>query len=347
MKAEFILIGIGVGLLVLFVVQQQSPLVVSNSELSATDSAADHQKAGLLNEHSSKKMMNQELPVTLKNTSLKGTKIDGIYPVDAQGNLLISKDIKQRFEYFLSTMGEFELEHVLNMIKDDISDNLNSPAKEQALKLFDDYVAYKFALSELEASLNQAQDYEMNDVSRMRFQLEQMRDVRREYLGIEAVDAFFGFDEMYDDFMLASLEVKNNRQLTAKERQEQLKSLEQSLPQDVQEMRNETQRVSQVFLQTEQMKKEGGSDDEIYALNEQEFGQEAAQRLQELNQQRNKWQSRVDGYLQQKSAILSDESMTDKEQKDAVNTLKASGFESSEFTKLSAYELMHEEAEAQ
>lgn len=290
------------------------------------------------------KKASQALPEKLKQTSLKGTTIDGMYPVDAQGNLLLSKDIKNRFEYFLSTMGEFELEQVLGMIKEDIALNLGSPAKEQALKLFDDYVAYKYALSDLEASLSAPQDYEVNDIERMRSQLQQMRDVRRDYLDVEAVDAFFGFDEMYDDFMLARLEVQNNQQLSDEEKRAQLIGLEQGLPQDVQDMRDETQRVSQVFSLTEDIRKSGGTDEEIYTVNEQEFGQEAAQRLQALNQQRNEWQSRVNSFLAKKKSIEIDDQLSENEKEKSISDIKSTMFEQEEYRKLTAYELMATES---
>jgi lipase chaperone LimK len=291
--------------------------------------------------------VNNQLPDDLIATSLKGTEIDGLYPVDQDGNLLFSKSIKNRFEYFLSLMGEFELEQVLQMIKDDIALNLTSPAKEQALKLFDDYVAYKYALAELEASLSAAQGYEKNDIQRIRYQLQKMRDVRREYLPIDAVDAFFGFDEMYDDFMISSLEIKNNQQLTEPEKQQQLIGLENNLPQDVQTMRDETQRVSQVFLITEEIIKSGGSDQDVFEVNQREFGQEAALRLQVLNEQRNQWQSRVDNYVGEKQAIESNDQLTQEQIEVEVKLLKEAQFESTELNKLSAYEIIKKESGSQ
>lgn len=296
---------------------------------------------------SSAQTQSNVLPEHLKNTSLKGTSIDGLYPVDNQGNLLLSKDIKNRFEYFLSTMGEFEIAQVMDMIKEDIALNLVSPAKEQALKLFDDYIAYKYALADLEASLDTPEDYEIHDIERMRSQLQQMRNVRREYLSSDAVDAFFGFDEMYDDFMLARLEVQNNQQLSAQEKQQQLDGLEDSLPQDVKIMREETQRISQVFLLTEEVKKQGGTEQDVYDINEQEFGQEAAQRLQVLEQQRQQWQNRVNRFMVKKHSIEQDENLSDAEKSRAIENTRSTMFEQTEYTKLSAYELMYEEASAQ
>ena len=278
------------------------------------------------------------------NTSLKGTSIDGMYPVDSDGNLVLSDAIKHRFEYFLSTMGEFPLEQVLQMVKEDISMNLQSPAKEQALKLFDDYVAYKYALVELEKNFESATSYEVNDIERFRYQLEQLRNKRREYLDGAAVDAFFGFDELYDDFMLSQLDIQNNSQLTPQEKQQQLKDLQQTLPIELQKMREETQRVSTVFELTQDMKKNGANESEIFEYNSQEFGQAAAERLQKLEKEREKWQEKVNGYLLSKNNILSDELLTEQEKAEKVERLKNDTFSAQEKKRLPAFEIMANES---
>ncbi len=277
------------------------------------------------------------------NTSLKGTSIDGMYPIDSDGNLVLSDAIKHRFEYFLSTMGEFPLEQVLQMVKEDIAVNLKSPAKEQALKLFDDYVAYKYALVELEKNFESPTSYEVNDIERFRYQLEQLRNKRREYLDSAAVDAFFGFDELYDDFMLSQLDIQNNSQLTPQEKQQQLKDLQQTLPIELQEMREETQRVSTVFELTQGMKKDGVNESEIFDYNSQEFGQAAAERLQKLERERDEWQQKVNGYLKRKTTILSDELLSEMEKSEQVNNIKDEIFNPQEKKRLPAFEIMANE----
>ena len=279
----------------------------------------------------------------LKNSSLKGTDIDGMYPVDESGNLLFSKSIKYRFEYFLSTLGEFPLEQVLQMVRDDIQLNLQDPARQQALDLFDDYIAYKYALAELEGSFEAGASYESQDIQKLRFQLQQLRDKRREYLPSEAVDAFFGFDELYDDFVLTSLEIKHSQQLTAQEKQQQLKSLEQSLPSEVQEMRDETTRISHVFKLTQEMKEQGASMEDIFDYNSQEFGQQAAERLQVLDENRQAWQVKVQNYLADKQAILAQEELSEVEKAEKINVLKSGQFSQQEQARLPAFELMHKE----
>ena len=274
-------------------------------------------------------------------TSLKGTDKDGAYPTDDQGNLLMSAAIKERFEYFLSTLGEFPLESVLQMVRDDIELSLQSPAKEQALKLFDDYIAYKYSLAELEKSMDAAQNYEINDIERFRMQLERLRDKRREYLAQDTVDAFFGFDEMYDDFMLARLEIQNSSQLTKQEKLEQIKSLEDSLPEAVKDMRDDSQKVSQAFKVSESMREEGANDEEVFDYNSQQFGQEAAVKLQDLNDQRAAWKSRVENYLQKKSNIEMNENLDSQQQQESIAELREQHFSETEIKRLPAFEIIY------
>ena len=304
---------------------------------SQADSAVDHIKGN-------RPDVNNTLPDFLQTSSLKGTVIDGLYPVDENGNLLLSGSIKHRFEYFLSTMGEFSLEEVQAMIRDDIRLNLEEPARSQALQLFDDYIGYKYALSELEQSLQAPQEYEISDIQRMRYQLEQLRDKRREYFSQEAVDAFFGFDELYDDFMLNRLEIQSNSQLTPQQKAEQIASLEQNLPAQVRTMRDETQRISQVFDLTNKMRDEGATESEIFERNSQEFGQAAAQRLQQLDNKRKAFAEQADRFLENKNTILADESLTDAQKQQQINAALES-FDDNERRRLKALELMRQETQ--
>lgn len=271
-----------------------------------------------------------------EKTSLKGTDIDGAYPVGPDGHLLLNVSIKERFEYFLSTLGEFSLDEVLALVRDDISRELQEPARSEALKLFEDYIAYKRSLVELEKQLGSAASFEQYDMSNMRLRLDQLRNKRREYLSAEAADAFFGFDETYDDFMLGKLDIMNNPQLTADEKAAQISMLENQLPAQLQDMRSETERISQVFAQTEKMKQQGATAEEVYAQNSAAFGSEAAARIATLENQRAQWQQRIDTYLAAKKAVQdSQRSETQKQQ--AIEQLRAA-FTPQEQLRLAAYE---------
>lgn len=316
-------------------------VIQSNSNpISSASNAFD--KANNVNDQH---QPSQVLPDILKDSSLKGTLIDGLYPVDEDGNLLLSNSIKHRFEYFLSVMGEFSLDEIKTMVREDIELNLQDPARSQALQLFDDYLSYKQSLVALEQTLQAPESYEVHDIERMRYQLSQLRDKRREYFNQETVDAFFGFDEMYDEFMLSRLEIQASSQLTQDEKQAQIDSLEQSLPEEVRNMRDDTQRISQVFEKANQMRSSGATQAEIFELNSQEFGQEAAQRLQQLDYSRQAFQNKVDTYLNTKKAILDDATLSDIEKNEKLSEALSS-FDESEQRRLKAYELMASEKAA-
>ncbi len=320
-----------------------SSQVIESHRSNTLPEAMPHQVENQPTE-SSKSLANDK--IDWQKTSLKGTDIDGMYPVDSDGNLLFSAAIKHRFEYFLSTMGEFPLDDVLQMVRGDIEANLTSPAKEQALKLFDDYIAYKYALVELEKTFEPSQHYEVSNIERFRHQLEQLRNKRREHLDSEAADAFFGFDELYDDFMLSQLEIQNNSQLTPSEKQQQIQALQQGLPEDVRQMREETERISKVFELTQEMKEEGASESQVFDYNSQQFGQEAAQRLQALDENRQAWQQKVDNYLLEKSQILKDDLLSHEEQIQEIKRLANERFTSLELKRLPAFEVMAQDSES-
>ncbi len=305
-----------------------------------THSTGGPQELGSINADKNIKAAQNSINIDLEKTSLKGTDIDGLYPVDEQGNLMFSKSIKYRFEYFLSTIGEFPLEQVLQMVRDDIELNLSDPAKKQALSLFEDYIAYKYALSELEGSFVASESYEIRDTQQLRFQLQQLRDKRREYLSNDAVDAFFGFDELYDDYVLTSLEIKQSHQLSALEKEQQLKSLHLSLPSEVQEMRDETTRISHVFQLTQEMKAEGANQQDIFDYNSQQFGQQAAERLKVLDEHRQAWQQKVQAYLINKQEVLDQEDLSDTQKNEKIEQLKNSQFSHKEKNRLPAFEIM-------
>lgn len=278
------------------------------------------------------------LPKELDITSLKGTDIDGAYPVDGQGKLILSDDIKHRFEYFLSLMGEFPQEDVLELVREDIKINLKEPALSEAMALFENYIDYKLTLVELEQQLQAPADYEMNDIELMRAQLDKLRNLRKEHLGDEVSDAFYGFDDVYDDYMLNRIEIINNRQLTEEEKQQQLTGLQEQLPPGLQTMRDETARISNAFEAVEQMKQDGASSEEVFQYNSQQFGQQAAFRLQELESQRTAWRERIDDYLWEKADIETDPQMSAQEKQKAIEALQQNRFSATELKRLPAYE---------
>ncbi|PBD22627.1 lipase chaperone, partial [Pseudomonas aeruginosa] len=91
-------------------------------------------------------------------TSFRGTSVDGSFSVDASGNLLITRDIRNLFDYFLSAVGEEPLQQSLDRLRAYIAAELQEPARGQALALMQQYIDYKKELVLLERDLPRLAD---------------------------------------------------------------------------------------------------------------------------------------------------------------------------------------------
>src|SRR5690606_16991165 len=81
--------------------------------------------------------------------SLQGTDVDGELLVDAQGNLVASIGVRRVFDYFLSTLGEEDLDTIKARIAAHLVEKLPPEAARQAWRLLNNYLDCQHALSEL------------------------------------------------------------------------------------------------------------------------------------------------------------------------------------------------------
>src|SRR5690606_19818417 len=90
--------------------------------------------------------------------SLRGTEVGGRLQTDADGNLLISDQLRHLFDYYLSTTGEQNHAQIVAQVQALIRDSLDDPARSQALDLFQRYLDYQRALVALEQDFPAAAD---------------------------------------------------------------------------------------------------------------------------------------------------------------------------------------------
>jgi lipase chaperone LimK len=83
---------------------------------------------------------NSPQPPDLASTSLAGTQPDGEWGVNAQGQLKASRALRQRFDYYLSLIGEMPLASIEAALRAAAEKDLKEPALGQVLALFQRYV---------------------------------------------------------------------------------------------------------------------------------------------------------------------------------------------------------------
>lgn len=272
-----------------------------------------------------------DLPPTPR--SLEGTEVDGELRADADGNLLIESDIRRVFDYFLSTVGEDDVEQVKARIALHLSEVLPDSAARQAWELFERYEAYGEAM--------EAMPQHDGTVAGMGESLKQRQQLRQEWLGQNVAEAFYGFDDAFDNYTLARMAVQQDESLSAEEQAARLQALEDNLPAPVREVRQRANLPVQVSQDVAALREAGATDHEIRALREAALGREAAERLEALDQQRAQWDQRYADYRRQVAEIAAS-GLAPEDQEREVARLRESTFDEQERRRVQALDRMQE-----
>ncbi|KPQ02903.1 lipase secretion chaperone [Marinobacter sp. HL-58] len=177
-------------------------------------------------------------------SSLAGTEIDGSLRADDNGNLIIDLETRDFFDYFLNTIGEVSPEKALDQIETLARDNLPEQAAEQALALLDQYLDYKDSALALGS-----QNLDPTRQSDPQYQLEMlkgaladMKQLRRNSFDASTHEAFFGLEEAYGDYTLASLDIQQRTDLSAESKATLQEWHRQQLPEVIR--RTETRMIA-------------------------------------------------------------------------------------------------------
>lgn len=165
-------------------------------------------------------------------SSLAGTEIDGRLRADSDGRLIVDLETKDFYDYMLSAVGEISPEQALDAIAAMARNNLPEPAATEALQLLDRYLAYKReALALGQTPLDPARQHDpAYQLSQLRQALADLKALRRATLSPETADAFFGLEEAYGEYTLATLEIQQRDDLSTDAKQSLIQWQRQRLP---------------------------------------------------------------------------------------------------------------------
>ena len=262
--------------------------------------------------------------------SFSGTQVDGVFQVDEQGNLQITRDIVQIFDYFLSAIGEETLAQSIERLQAHIRNQLPATAEAQALALLEQYLDYKRQLVLLERDLPQLPSLDALKQREMAVQA-----LRARLFSSEAHQAFFAEEESYNLFTLERLAIQRDDSLDANAKGAALDRLRDGLPEELQASVL-PQLHSELRSQTSALQAAGGSAAQVQALRQQLVGNQAASRLQALDQQRQSWKQRLQRFQQEKSAIDNHPGLSPADKQAAIQRLAQEQFDERERLRLDA-----------
>ncbi len=262
--------------------------------------------------------------------SFSGTQVDGEFSLDASGNLLITQDIVQIFQYFFSAIGEDTLAVSIDRLQAYIRQQLPQPAEQQALLLLSQYLDYKRQLILLERDLPQ-----VSSLDGLRQRENAVQALRARIFSQQVHQVFFASEQDYNQFTLARLAVQQDSTLSPLAKGRAIDQLRANLPPELQESVL-PQLHSELREQTAQLQTAGASPEQLQQLRQQLVGEQAASRLAALDQQRSDWQVRLKSYQQASAAIQSNSGLSNEDKHSALKQLSEAQFSPQERLRLEA-----------
>jgi len=278
-------------------------------------------------------------------SSLEGTLLYDKLETGVDGHLIITDDIKYLFDYFLSTINEESIDTILLRVDEYLNHYLQEPALSESKAILTQYITLKSSLVELEQEMGEQvselggeQKHGSQYLELLRHRLSQRNALRAQYLDPEVNEQFYQEEEIYDEYTYSRLLINADKSLTPEERGQQLSDIQQMLPNMVRQSMRKSQIIDELKIKTDQIIAEGGDQHQIRQLRKDMFGEEAAQRFDELDRKRAQWKARIDDYLSQRSKIMNNEGLPHDDLKLQVNALRDAHFDSREQLKVVIFE---------
>lgn len=276
--------------------------------------------------------------------SLKGIYFDRDLAVDDEGNLRVSSDIKDIFDFFFSAIEEEDLDIVLARIDEYLRYKLQEPALSQALAVLHSYVEYKASVMDLELAFSDRiaefvgseKQPQMGGayLSLVQERNEQVKLLRQDHLNAEIHEAFYGEREQYDDYMLKKLQINADASLNQQQKQAAQLLLDAQMPAEFIERRRAANPVAELRNLTQG---DGFVEpNDLYQKRVSVVGEPAANRLARLDEERASWNSRYQAYSVQRDAVLNNSGLPRESQIEEVLSLRMRLFDDSERVRVAA-----------
>ncbi|AKQ64508.1 Lipase chaperone [Myxococcus hansupus] len=241
-----------------------------------------------------------DAPLPPMPNSLQDTEEDGAVRVDATGHLVVTPDIRRLFDYYLSAMGEEDLSVIRARILASLrAKNLPASAMEEAVRLLDDYLAYRDAARTFAANQRGVEQ----DLGA---RLESLRALRREHLGPWA-DGLFGEEEQIDAVAVERMKLEKDSSLTPEERERRIGELDEQLPAGYRTSRDEALRPLQQQAVERELQASGATAEDLRQHRLATVGPEATERLEAMDREEAEWKKRLTDFRARRETLLQTE----------------------------------------
>jgi lipase chaperone LimK len=261
--------------------------------------------------------------------SLDGTDVNGGIRVDANGRVVMHRDVRRLFDYYLSLRGRMDSESIRALLRQHLEGSQPRSVVEQALALFDQYVSL------IDAEAKFAEEWTQRDLKaseQVADVLEERRNLRREYLGDELTEAFYQDQEQYEAYQLERMKISTDPNRSAEQKKEDLAAAELLLSPQQREMRKQTF----AWLDIKQLARQPieSLDVEGAEAIRQRFGDNALDRLAAVEQERKSWEEKREAWRQEKARLAARTDLSDEERKNLLLEYASANLDPSEIRRM-------------
>lgn len=242
--------------------------------------------------------------------SLKGTQVDGEIIIDENKQLVVTEGLRRLFDYFLSALGEEDEAVIYARVESYIRSHTPEPAASQAMKVFDQYIAYLKAIPAIEKRYGNLQlqatkngELDLNVVAQQR---QDVAKLRQQHFDKTTITAFFGAEDEYDDYSIAMVKINQDKQMSDAQKEAAKQDYISRMPDNATKANIAQQaNLNELITRTEQMQAKGATAEELYNMRRELVGAPAAARLAQVDQQDAHFAQRFKQYQAQKQQLLS------------------------------------------
>lgn len=281
----------------------------------------------------------QELPALPRDERVSDVEVDGAVRLDMNRNLVLDRQLRRFLDFFIGLAPEREQEPAMKHRVQAVMEAKGVPGSVQreVLDILDQYLAYREASEEMDL---QTEPGSMDIVAAF----ETVYQLRREYLGPDVAEGFYGAEERRLRLALDRQRVMSDERLSAAEKSRALVQIDQSLPEHVRKSKETSQAVVSTVQQVQALRQSGANEAEIRELRLRQYGAEATARLEKVDRDQRQWRERLTDYQRRKQAVMQSEGLAPQDRSEALKLLRESMFEGHELRRIRALDKIAETA---
>ena len=287
--------------------QTEATALNSQANASIIDEANVNNNVGTLSKQDA-----SQFTTGLENLprSLQGTEVDGEIIIDENKQLVVTEGLRRLFDYFLSALGEEDEAVIYARVESYIRSHTPEPAASQAMKIFDQYIAYLKAIPAIEKRYGNLQlqatkngELDLNVVAQQR---QDVAKLRQQHFDKTTITAFFGAEDAYDDYSIAMVKINQDKQMSDAQKEAAKQDYISRMPDNATKANIAQQaNLEELISRTEQLQAKGATAEELYNMRRELVGAPAAARLAQVDQQDAHFAQRFKQYQAQKQQLLS------------------------------------------